>query len=88
MKTTILIVCQTFACMGFGVNIVCMGILYIDGGGEILAKLFELPYPPVIEVVIMTALCFVGTVSLTLGNISSLTAKKRENEEENREITL
>ena len=78
MRTIFRIVCQTFACIGFGTNIVFTFMFKMEGGPEMVARMFEVSHPPYMWVMLTTILCFMGTVVLTFGNASELTEKKKE----------
>jgi hypothetical protein len=77
MRPAIMIICQTLATLGFGVNmLLAYIILKIPNGEKIVAELFEYTNAPVMMIMVMTAITFMGTLLLTMGNVQSMTWKE------------
>lgn len=84
MKPWFMIICQTFATLGFGVNFVLSFIMTrVPNGHKIIADLLEMPNPPVMQIVFMTIISFMGTILLTVGNCQNMKWKETpENEKQ------
>ncbi len=67
-KATVMIVCQTISSIGFGISIICLYLLKLPGGYDIVAKILGRPDPPIMPIVAMSVLCAVVMVVLTFGN--------------------
>ncbi len=67
-KAVVMIVCQTAAAFGLGVNIMCLHLLRLPGGPDMVAKIFNFSVPSEGKIVIMTIICFIATVTLTFMN--------------------
>lgn len=84
MKPAIMIICQTLATLGFGVNLILALIMTrLPNGHKIIADFLEIPNPPVMQIVFMTMICLMGTILITYANVTNMTWKKiPENEKQ------
>jgi len=74
-KSAFLIVCQTLASIGFGLGVMSVGIMQVDGGSQVLARLYEASTVPYMQIFAMLIICTMGTLGITAGNIMSTEMK-------------
>lgn len=78
----IVIICQTLATLGLGVNgILSIIMINIPDGDKIVAELLNTPYAPEIQIGLVSILCLFGTIGLTYANATTLRWKKEDPDE-------
>lgn len=72
MKPGVIIILQTISAIGFGVNLVfSMILMIVPNGHRILAQIFETQNPPSMTIGLMTVICGIGTVAMTINNATN-----------------
>ena len=75
----VMIIFQTLSSMGFGVNFMLSYFMYkIPNGGQMVADMMNVPNPPLMQTSLMTVICAMGMIVITLYNLGITTEGKDE----------
>ena len=83
--SVVVIICQTFAAIGFGIFFTLLSVMKEPGGQEIVASLWETTTVPVTVIIIIGLLNLFGTVSITIHNVTLVLKNKTKTLSELRE---